>query len=214
MAVGGGQRRQRVQLEESGNFSVELACNCEAPDCQELAAWLRNKDGRHRHADVSANSSNLAISTTGPRQLGVAGIRGSKPDGRWRLEVLYQSGFVAEVLIEFLPAADAAARRQMAEAIDAHFADAEGGLRVRVVPLMSGTGDVASWLHAVGRSPSAKACRLFADQMSSFAAANSAVVRLASGRPAVLALCEVWPAAVPRDAVDIAVDTRLAREWE
>jgi hypothetical protein len=50
--------------------------------------------------------------------------------------------------------------------------------------------------------------------MSSFAAANSAVVRLASGRPAVLALCEVWPAAVPRDAVDIAVDTRLAREWE
>jgi hypothetical protein len=36
---------------------------------------------------------------------------------------------------------------------------------------------------------------------------------MASGRPVVLALCDLWPAAVPRDAVDIAVDTRTAKEW-
>jgi hypothetical protein len=37
--------------------------------------------------------------------------------------------------------------------------------------------------------------------------------RLASGPPTVMAQCGVWPTRVPRDAVDIAVETRLAREW-
>jgi hypothetical protein len=182
-------------------------------DCQELTKWLQNGGARHPHADVTSNSSQLTVSTTGPHQVGISGARGSKPNGRWRLEVLYQSGFVAEVLLEFLPAADPEVQRQMVKAIGAHFADAEGGLRVRLAPLLASNGEAASWLHVVARSPAAKACQHFADQMSSFVAANSALVRSASGRPAVLALCEVWPAAVPRDAVDIAVDTRPAKEW-
>jgi hypothetical protein len=213
-AVSGGERRQRVELHASGDSTVELSLRCDLGDCQELAKWLQNGGARHPHADVTSNSSQVTVATTGPQQLGVSGVRGSKPDGRWRLEVLYQSGFVAEILLEFLPAADAQMQRQMLKAIEAHFAHAEGGLRVRVAPLRASTGETAAWLHVVGRSPKAKPCRYFADQMNSFVTANAALVRSASGHPVVLALCEVWPAAVPRDAVDIAVDTRTAKEWE
>ena len=213
-AAVGGERRQRVELHASGDSTVELTCRCDLGDCQELTKWLQNGGARLPQADVTSNSTQLTVSTTGPHQVGVSGARGSKPDGRWRLEVLYQSGFVAEVLLEFLAGADGDIRRQLRKAIDAHFADAAGGLRVRVAPLMASKGEGASWLHVVGRSPTPKVCQHFADQMSSFVAANAALVRSASGRPVVLALCEVWPAAVPRDAVDIAVDTRSAKEWE
>jgi hypothetical protein len=77
-----------------------------------------------------------------------------------------------------------------------------------------GENQAAGWLHLVFRSPAARQCQRLIDQVAAFAAANPTAVRLPAGGPQVMVECGLWPSAVPRDAVDIAVDTRPAREWE
>jgi hypothetical protein len=71
----------------------------------------------------------------------------------------------------------------------------------------------ASWLHLACRSPRPQPCHEFAEALASFAAANPTIARLPAGRPAVHAECSLWPTRIPHDAVDVAIDTRPAKEW-
>ena len=71
----------------------------------------------------------------------------------------------------------------------------------------------AGWLHVAYQAKTQAECQRFAEQVVKLAAAHHPHARLASGRPMVHVHCGLWPVRVPRDAVDVAVETRLAREW-
>ena len=139
------------------------------------------------------------------------GAQGAASDDCWELEVLYEAGFAVEAILSSrrLPIAVggnmwrrsrglACARSRWRRIADGRRAAGNGG---------------GGWLHLAFQSKSRGECQRFAEQVVKLAAAHRPHVRLSSGRPAVHVHCDRWPVRVPRDAVDIAVETRVAREW-
>jgi hypothetical protein len=211
--------RPRVELDKDGQFTVDLSHPCESNDAERLLHWLQAGKAAgpaHLHADVQFVASRAAVAATGPTQLRVTGCTGKKTDGSWRLEVLYLAGYLAETMVEFVPGASNNLRGQIAEAFHAHFVDDADERSLVTVEELTPTGGAtgaASWLHLACRSKTQQICRQFVDHVSRFVAANPTLVRLPAGRPDVRIECGLWPTRVPRDAIDIAVDTRPAKEW-
>lgn len=209
-----------IEVDADGGFTVDVAHAVDHYDAEQLLTWLQAgkvRDPAHLHADVTFDARAAAVERTGPSQLRVTGCTGVKADDHWRVEVLYQAGFVAETMVEFSPGAGAALRRQIAEAFRAHFVnedDERSLVTVQELAPAEGGVDSASWLHLGCRSKLRRPCADFAEQVARFAAANRGTVRLPAGRPAVQAECGLWPTRVPRTAIDIAIDTRPAKEWE
>jgi hypothetical protein len=206
----------RVALHQRG-FTVDLGHEHEPDDPQRLLTWLqgaRPEDSSQQHADVGIDASQAVITRMGPTQLRVEGCRGVRSEPAWHVDVLYQAGFVAETLVEFGSAATSVLRHQVGQAFQSRFVDAnnEHSL-VSVQELGDVTGEGPSWLHMACRAQQGAACVEFVDSVARFAGANRELVRLPAGRPAVRVDCGVWPARIPRNAIDIAVDTRPAKEW-
>jgi len=207
----------RIELNADGSFNVEAESGGEAA-ARRLQEWLRSEEEpptRASHADVRLDLSRVNCEATGARQIRVHGVRGAASDVYWPLEVLYQAGYMAETMIEFSATADTRWRRQFADIAKVHLPSADdvsGLLTVEELQPTAAEG-AASWLHVGYRSSSRQACQHFADQTLRLVAGHQPLVRLATGPPAVFVHCGLWPARVPRDAVDIAVETRLAREW-
>jgi hypothetical protein len=211
--------RPRVQLSPRGEFTVDLGHPLDAADAEAFRQWLTSPKGKlrtHEHADVAWDATGATVELAGPTQLRVRGIIGAKSDDSWRLKILYQRGFLAETMLEFTPAATADLRRQVADAFAAHFVDDDDRSLVTVQELAptESSGAAASWMHLACRSKLRAPCVEFADHVARFGAANRKLVRLAAGRPVVHVECGVWRARMPRNAIDVAVDTRAAREWE
>ncbi len=218
------QIHPRVELDANGQFTVDLTHAFETEDAARLRQWLQTGHAKrpvHDQADVRWDATQADVAATGPTQFRVArvaGVAGAKGDDSWRLKVLYQTGFLAETMIEF--AAGAAAptlRGQIAEAFRVHFVDADeerSFVTVQELGAADGQPDAASWLHLACRMKARRSCMEFVEHVARFAAANPKLVRLPAGRPTVQAECGVWPARVPRSAIDVAVDTRPAKEWE
>jgi hypothetical protein len=210
----------RIELAEDSSFTVDLSNPCGEPDACGLLAWLQaspSSGAAHEHADVRYDASRAAVSATGPTQLRVTGITGAANPHGWRLDILYQSGYLAETMVQFLPGAAVVLRRQMADAFRTRFVDAvDEHLYVTVQELAppDAAAANASWLHLACRSPRSQPCHEFAEAIASFAAANPTIARLPAGRPTVHAECRLWPTRIPRDAVDVAIDTRPAKEWQ
>jgi hypothetical protein len=210
----------RIELDADGGFTVDVARQADHDDAAQLLAWLqagKARDPAHLHADVTFDATNASIERTGPTQLRVTGCTGVKSDDHWRVEVLYQAGFVAESMIEFAPGAGTALRRRIAEAFRSHFVSEEDErslVSVQELASADDGADFASWLHLACRSKLRGPCAEFAEHVARFAAANPGVARLPAGRPAVHAECGLWPARIPRSVIDIAIDTRPAKEWE
>jgi Acyclic terpene utilisation family protein AtuA len=205
-----------VELEADGRSTVNGILGG-ASAVQALQRWLKetkNMKAELRTADVRLNLANISIAATGPQQIAVTGASGAANDDSWRLEILYQAGYSAEATVAF--SADAAPQllEHLAEAAKAYLVpenDPAGLLTVEPLQTLGLAG--ASWLHLAYQSKSRKACQYFADQAVRLLSAHQLHARLAAGAPRVQAHCGVWPVRVPRDAVDIAVETRPAKEW-
>jgi hypothetical protein len=205
-----------VEIDDAGRCVVTSSSSNDESAGQ-LQQWLRSgaaSELDHVHADVRLDPSGVTCRADEYRQIAVSGSRGAKSDGCWRLEVLYQAGYAAEAMIEFSPSADPALRRQFAQAARAHLLPGEAAGDLLTVEQLQPIGDRGvGWLHVACQSKSRQACQFFVEQALRLTAAHRPWVRLASGLPRVHVHCGLWPARVPRGAVDIAVETRLAREW-
>jgi hypothetical protein len=224
LAIGGGlppmHIHPRIEVAEDGSFTVDLSHPCDVADAKHLAEWLRtgvHGNSHHRHADVAFDARQANVADTGPTQLSVTGCTGASAMGYLRLEVLYQAGFLTETMIEFAPRTEPSLRRSVAEAFLTRFVDADSERSLVAVQELTATDGAASgssWLHLACRAKARRTCAEFADQVGRLATSNPGRVRLPAGRPVVQAECGMWPTHVPRGAVDFAVDTRPAKEWE
>jgi hypothetical protein len=207
-------RPNRVEIDQAGRVLVEPPLADEGAAAR-LQQWLREAESladADRHADVRERCSTLQCSVAGPGQLAISGAQGSPSDDCWELEILYEAGFAVEALIEFSTGSDRRWRQHLATVArmslpsDRHD---EGLLTIEELQGASGGG----WLHLAFQSKNRGECQRFAERVVKLAASHRPHVRLSSGRPAVHVHCGRWPVRVPRDAVDIAVETRVAREW-
>jgi hypothetical protein len=166
-----------------------------------------------RHADVRERRETLQCELAGPGQLAISAAQGAPSDDCWELEVLFQTGFAVEALIEFSDEADRRWRQHLATVARTSLQadrDSDGLLTVEELQGASGGG---SWLHLAFQAKARSACQRFAEQIVKLTAAHRPHARLTAGRPVVHVHCGRWPVRVPRAAVDIAVETRVAREW-
>jgi hypothetical protein len=207
-------RPNRIEINEAGEILVEPTL-ADAAAAARLQQWLREAESlanADRHADVRERCSTLQCGAAGPGQLAVSGAQGSASDDCWELEVLYETGFAVEALIEFSADSDRRWRQHLGSmARTSLHLDRDGAGLLTVEELQGASG--GGWLHLAFQSKSRGECQRFAEQVVKLAAAHRPHVRLSSGRPAVHVHCNRWPVRVPRDAVDIAVETRVAREW-
>jgi hypothetical protein len=182
-----------------------------------LQSWLRSYGRGSQadlHADVRLDAGSVICTAANAHQIAIEGAKGRPSDNHWRLDILYLAGYALEVMIEFTPEAPAGLRRQMAAIARSHLGvENLGGLFA--VQELHGAGEAGapSWLHIHYQSKNRAACQQVLEQVVRLTSMRGQYTRLASGPPTVMAQCGVWPTRVPRDAVDIAVETRLAREW-
>jgi hypothetical protein len=205
-----------AELNESGGVTVN-GFQARESSTAALERWLRSGnigDLSEESADVHVDTSATTVRPTASWQVSVEGQRGANTDDCWRLEVLYQAGYSAEAMVELAPDAAPGLQQHLADIANAHLQpeNDNAGL-LTVAPLQTLTDSGVSWLHLAYQSKSRKACAYFLEQTVRLLAAHAPHVRLASGVPRIHVHCGLWPARVPRDAVDIAVETRLAREW-
>jgi len=204
-------RPNRVEINETGEILVEPILTDSAA-ASRLEKWLREAESlanADRHADVRERCSTLQCGVAGPNQLAIGGAQGTASDDCWELEVLYEAGFAVEALIEFSADSDRRWRQHLATMARTSLGSDGAGLLT--VEELQGTA--GGWLHLAFQSKSRGECQRFAEQVVKLSAAHRPHVRLSSGRPAVHVHCGRWPVRVPRNAVDIAVETRVAREW-
>ena len=206
-------RPHRVELDAAGRILLEPTLADESA-AQRLRLWLEQLDAgaeAARRADARPQPSSLLCEPAGNGQLAVQGIQGAASDDCWELEILYEAGFAAEALVEFASTSDRRWRQHLATMARMSLgSDRDQGLLT--VEELQGAGG-GGWLHLAFQSKIRGECQRFAEQIVKLAAAHRPHLRLSSGRPAVHVHCGRWPVRVPRDAVDIAVETRIAREW-
>jgi hypothetical protein len=205
-----------VELSDSGQFTVSgVAGGSEA--ASSLRRWLSPQRGAHEAvapSEVRVDWNSPNCTPTGTQSIEVSEASGVAADGHWRLEVLYQAGFTVETLIEFQAEIDPQFKAQLADAARSFLkprGDSTGLLTVKLLTTEGASG--VSWLHLAYQSKSRQACQRVAEQVDRLLSGRQDYMRLAHGTPQVQAHCGMWPVRVPRDAVDIAVETRPAREW-
>lgn len=213
-------RQPRLELGSGGEFTIDFSEPVDPADAARLLQWLREgtpRDHRRLHADVQLDASNATAVQRGPTQLHIAGCNGAAVDDYWWLHVLYHAGFFVETMLEFSTGTPWELRRQVVEAFRAHFSDEEddrSSTTVQELAAADADDSLATWMHVVRRGKTQPPCVELAEHVARFATTNRDFVRLPAGRPTVMVECGLWPTRVPRDAVDLAVDTRPAREWE
>lgn len=208
-------RPNRVEINDAGEVLVEPMI-ADTAAALRLEKWLREAESlanADRHADVRERCSTLQCSIAGSGQLAIRGGQGSASDDCWELEVLYEAGFAVEALVEFSEASDRRWRRHLTTVARTSLRGDRDGDGLLIVEELQGASGGGGWLHLAFQSKSRGECQRFAEQVVKLAASHRPHVRLSSGRPAVHVHCHRWPVRVPRDAVDIAVETRVAREW-
>jgi hypothetical protein len=207
-------RPNRVELNAGGIVLVESTV-ADAAAAGRLEQWLRVEESladADRHADVRERCSTLQCDVAGPGQLAISGAQGLASDGCWELEVLYEAGFAIETLLELSGSPDRRWLHHLATVTRNSLHSERNSSDLLTVEELQGASG-GGWLHLAFQSKSRETCQRFAEQVVKLAAAHHPHVRLSSGRPAVHVHCGRWPVRVPRDAVDIAVETRVAREW-
>ncbi|MBX3432719.1 MAG: acyclic terpene utilization AtuA family protein [Pirellulales bacterium] len=221
---GAGKRTPRLrpmvaEVESAGAFLLTGPAASEPGAEKVFERWIASDagpSGKFHAADVHGQLAGLRVELAGKDRLAVTGAAGAGPSDRWRLDVYYQRGFTAAMLLEVASIDGIRPPESLAEALEATLlAAARPGDVIDIERLQSqrDPGEAPRWLSVAVHAATQGACAAIVDAGLAFAARYHAQLQLVGSSPKVLVDYEVWPAWVPRDAVDLAVDTRPAKEW-
>jgi hypothetical protein len=207
-----------VELDADGAVRVSPAAGREPLDAAALRRWIIGagpSDPALAHADVRCDYRAIKVEMDSlPHVLSATGVSGLKPDGMWRLEVVYSSGYGCEALIEIAPAAEPGLRERLSASLNSLGTDPEQTRHHATVQhLTSSLEGGASWIHAALESDDWRTAQQFAGLVAALVESRRDVLRLPAGRPVVETRTTIWPCRIPRGEVDVAVDTRPAKDW-
>src|SRR5690606_34784874 len=86
---------QQVELDDAGAVKVQLASATPESAAERLLSWLKaqyNGVAAGHCADVRLDLTTLQVRQSAEHQLVAEGATGTKDDGAWSLEILYQTG--------------------------------------------------------------------------------------------------------------------------
>ncbi|MEQ8210303.1 MAG: acyclic terpene utilization AtuA family protein [Lacipirellulaceae bacterium] len=192
-----------------GNFTVGI----DARDGAGEIAELRTRPLLST-ADVNAEWSDVEVSEVSPSLTNVSGVAGAASDGTWRLsliharfattmELVFRSREVAADFLSSLPA-EIPNRAQAPTTPVA-------GCYYEMLPQRSEKDACSYLIRLLGDDQ--MQCESWLNLFAQKVAQVGPYVTWISAPPQVQAVCEAWPTRIPRDQIDIAVDTRPAKEW-
>lgn len=201
-------RPRRALLAPAGDASIECS-EMIAAEVDELAEWLAQgwRDDPVT-ADVACDADQLDLQLAAGNQLKIRGVRGRPAPDRWKLDLLYFDGFAVDITVIQRDASD---DDEPLKTIQGYVTSLETARRTVASELLAQPGG-RSLLRIHVQSDQYGSCRQAADEIDNLIGCCSGQLE-GLGPATVTARYAIWPTAVPRDAVDIAVDTRPATEW-
>ncbi|QDS98122.1 acyclic terpene utilization AtuA family protein [Adhaeretor mobilis] len=177
-----------TSVDADGNVTISLEAN-RLPDIADRPTL--------RAADVVCSFTAAAASPLSPGTAALKGFQGSEPDDNWQLDLTYATGYEAASLLQF-------SNLQLAE----QFLET---LQTLGVSETARLGELCLVLrYRTQTFEECYACCLMIEQAVAQLGPDAGWL---SGPPSPVARCERWPTSLPKDQVDIAVDTRPANEW-
>lgn len=165
-------------------------------------------------ADVLGEWSGVRNSVVSPGITSIVGMAGGASDGTWRLNLTYvrygstsllafDTADLAEAFIQHLPAE---IPKPSGEA-----AVSSAGCICETLPQVPGSNTCRVLVRIL--SDDVTQCGGWSSLLEQAVAQAGPQVEGLSRAPQVEALAQIWPTRIPRDQIDIAVDTRPAKEW-
>lgn len=208
-----------AELAADGAFTLTGPAAASEHADKTFERWIgtaAEEDGRFRTADVAGRLSDVRCHAAQPEQLAVTGAEGTSANDRWRLDIYYQSGFTAALLLEVGTETGFRAPENLTEALEASLsaeAGADDSVDVERLQSQRDPGDAPRWLSVTCHTKTKEACAAIVDTCLAFVARYDSHLHLVGSSPTVMVDYKIWPTWVPRDAVDLAIDTRPAEEW-
>jgi hypothetical protein len=212
----------RGELAPDGSCLLRWGNPLDQEEARRVEDWLRGSGGPtpgSARSDVVCDFGTTRCVPQASADCQLQGATGSAGKGQWDLEILYQAGFSAVAVIG-VEARGSASTENVSAALQARLtAGKDVRTHVAVRPLWSpstagSSADSLSWLHAECHSAGRQGCAEFVEAVQELVSCKGSLLSWPAGPPTLTARCEAWPCRVPRDAVDLAVDTRPAREWQ
>lgn len=201
-------RPRRGTLTAEGEASIAFS-DPAAGDADDFAQWLRRQWSEDPHtADVACDAGQLDSQVAAGGELQLRGIRGRPAPPDWRLDLYYFSGFAVDVTIM---QRDSSVDDSLLKSVERYVTSLDDSRRTVACQLLAQPGG-HSLLRIHVRSEQYASARQATDEIDNLMGCCSSQLE-GLGPVTVTAHYAIWPTDVPRDAVDIAVDTRPAAEW-
>jgi len=205
-----------IELHNDGSSTLETSSHDQ---------FTATGGGSFHHADVQCDFSALRVDSTNYGQLRIAGALGSLSSGQWSLPLIYDAGYCSTVFFELEGSGANELACPTIEDLRVLFNSEEADRRITIQPLQSvdaKLGEDACGPNARGIFVRVHCCSLrqepceqFVREIANFSVRRqSAGLRLSESRPVVQLQTEVWWTQVPREAIDVSVDTRPAKQWK
>lgn len=165
-------------------------------------------------ADVHGEWSGVSNSVVSPGITSIAGMAGGASDGTWRLNLTYvRYGSTSLLAFETADLAEEFMRHLPAEIPKptSNTAASTAGCFYHTLPQDEESSSCRLLVRIV--SNDATKCGHWSSLVEQKVAQAGPQVEWLSRPPQVEALAQIWPTRIPRDQIDIAVDTRPAKEW-
>ena len=206
-----------IEVTQEGAASIQTLRN-NVIDAEELQRIFLPQTGGPallRQADVVADISRLELQADPFGAWQVAGAQGQPATGDWVLRATFADGFCSSALFELTGNQAAARAEQIRASLEALLTPSESGQRSTTIESLHPVADsFPIFVRADCRSSQCELCEQFIRDVSNFAVRNTTSdCRLVDVPLSVRPTIRNYHVPISRDAIDVSVDTRVAKEW-
>lgn len=199
-----------LEIDEAGGLAVHAQPGC-ALETERLKSSI-TAAASARHADVICSATNFELQEISTGGLAIDGVQGRATDEKWNLRLTYQDGFVAEGLFSCNDLV--AGRKALDQFHEILNGEVDQQRSIATELLQSASTEDSALVRICCRSNQSEPCVAFAEQLS--AIADQKLIpdcELTGTEPSWHGAFKQVCCPIPREAVAVSVDTRLAKEW-
>ena len=173
-----------------------------------------DQEGLIRCADVLCQTTDVKFSNPVPGELCFEGVRGLLPGENWLLTITVDDGFMAQGLLELKTQGQDKAMEQSVETLQVAFEDMDPQMGELSFRQLVRSSDDETLAMVVGLcSKKREDCEAFLNRLYNYALrCGPAGWRIASP-PVTFQVTDTIQAEIPKDAVELSVDTRPSQDW-